>query len=182
MDAEMRETTYINLFAGPGSGKSTTAAGLFSRLKLAGRSAELITEFAKDLTWEENTWALSNQYYVWAMQLMRQKRVLGKVDWAVTDSPILMQLIYHEMYYDRHLGAEYAAHLGEAIRTSFIGFKSLNYFVERGETYDPVGRNQTHEESKVIDRKIKAMLVSLNVPFRAVQRDTAVDQILEDIA
>ena len=26
----------INLFAGPGSGKSTTCAGVFSKLKLAG--------------------------------------------------------------------------------------------------------------------------------------------------
>lgn len=177
----MRETTFINLFAGPGSGKSTTAAGVFSRLKLAGQSAELVTEFAKDLTWEENPWALKNQYYVWAMQLMRQKRIVGKVRWGVTDSPILMQLIYHEMFHDPHLGAEYAAHLGEAIRSSFMAFPAVNYFVERGENYDPVGRHQTHEESKSIDRKIKGMLVSLNVPFRVVQRDTAVEQILGDL-
>lgn len=181
METPMTDTKIINLFAGPGSGKSTTAAGVFSKLKLRGISSELITEFAKDLTWEENPWALKNQYYVWAMQLMRQKRIWGKVKYGVTDSPILMQLIYHEMFKDDHLGAEYSAHLGEAIRTSFEAFPAMNYFIERGENYDPVGRNQTKNEAMVIDRRILGLLSSLNVPFRIVQREIAVDQILEDI-
>ena len=44
----------INLFGVPGSGKSTGAAYIFSRLKMAGINAELITEFAKDKVWEGN--------------------------------------------------------------------------------------------------------------------------------
>ena len=43
----------VNLFGGPGIGKSTTAAGVFNLLKLHGIETELITEFAKDLVWEE---------------------------------------------------------------------------------------------------------------------------------
>lgn len=38
----------INLFAGPGSGKSTTCAGVFSKLKLAGVNCEMALEYAKD--------------------------------------------------------------------------------------------------------------------------------------
>ena len=39
----------VNLFAGPGSGKSTTCAGLFSKLKLAGIYCEMVLEYAKEL-------------------------------------------------------------------------------------------------------------------------------------
>lgn len=38
----------INLFAGPGSGKSTTCAGVFNKLKLAGINCEMALEYAKD--------------------------------------------------------------------------------------------------------------------------------------
>lgn len=41
----------VNLYGGPGVGKSTGAAYVFARLKEAGVVAELVTEFAKDLTW-----------------------------------------------------------------------------------------------------------------------------------
>ncbi len=37
----------INLFAGPGAGKSTTATWLFSQLKIAGISIELTSEYVK---------------------------------------------------------------------------------------------------------------------------------------
>ena len=37
-----------NLFGAPGAGKSTGAAYVFSKLKMAGINAELVTEFAKD--------------------------------------------------------------------------------------------------------------------------------------
>ena len=43
----------VNLFAGPGSGKSTTCAGVFAKLKLAGVNCEMALEYAKDKVWEE---------------------------------------------------------------------------------------------------------------------------------
>ena len=45
----------INLWGAPSSGKSTGASYLFSELKLKGYNVELVTEFAKDLTWEEKS-------------------------------------------------------------------------------------------------------------------------------
>lgn len=44
----------VNLFGAPGAGKSTLAAYVFAKLKMAGVNAELVTEFAKDKTWENN--------------------------------------------------------------------------------------------------------------------------------
>ncbi len=39
------------MFGGPGTGKSTSAAGLFFKMKLAQMEVELVTEYAKDLVW-----------------------------------------------------------------------------------------------------------------------------------
>lgn len=44
----MKNTIIVNLFAGPGAGKSTGAAYIFSKLKLAGIDCEYVSEFAKD--------------------------------------------------------------------------------------------------------------------------------------
>ena len=77
----------INLFGGSGIGKSTLAAKLFSTLKEKGLECELVTEFAKDLVWEERKQALSCQPYVFGEQLRRQCIVGDKVDYIITHSP-----------------------------------------------------------------------------------------------
>lgn len=50
----------VNLFGQPGAGKSTLAAYTFAKLKMMNVNCELVTEFAKDKTWEKNFTALSN--------------------------------------------------------------------------------------------------------------------------
>lgn len=65
----------INLFAGPGSGKSTTCAGVFSKLKLAGVNCEMALEYAKDKVWEQSFHTLDNQIYIFGKQLHRLWRL-----------------------------------------------------------------------------------------------------------
>lgn len=96
------ETKVINLFGNPGSGKSTVAAYLFSELKSRGLEVELVTETAKDLVWDEDRKRLSNQMYVFSTQLHRVDRLIGKVQYIITDSPLLLQIGY---YKERHLPA-----------------------------------------------------------------------------
>lgn len=85
----------INLFGGPGVGKSTTAAGLFAKLKLSGRRAELVTEFAKDLVYEQSHHVLGDSLHVLAQQFHRQWRLAGQgVDYVITDSPLLLNPVY----------------------------------------------------------------------------------------
>ena len=95
----------INLFAGPGSGKSTTCAGLFSKLKLAGINCEMVLEYAKELVWENNLETLDDQIYIFAEQLHRINRLKNKVDVIITDSPLLLSIIYGKSnsYYFRKL-------------------------------------------------------------------------------
>ena len=44
----MKETLVVNLFGGPGTGKSTMMAGIFAKLKSLGYDCEMCVEFAKE--------------------------------------------------------------------------------------------------------------------------------------
>lgn len=87
-------TLIVNLYGGPGTGKSTTAAGLFYKLKEAGINSEYIQEYAKDKTWQADYFTLECQPYITSKQLYRLHRVLDKVDVVVTDSPLIQGLVY----------------------------------------------------------------------------------------
>lgn len=60
----------VNLFGAPGADKSTNSTiYIFSQLKINDINAELVTEFAKDMIWEHNRKALTNQIYMLGNQL-----------------------------------------------------------------------------------------------------------------
>ena len=59
----MRRTIVINLFGGPGVGKSTLCASVFARLKIMGVDCEMASEYVKDIIWEESYKKLENQIY-----------------------------------------------------------------------------------------------------------------------
>ena len=85
----------INFVGGPGSGKSTTAAGVFFGMKVtAQHPVELVTEHAKELTYAEAWKALENQQAVTSEQDQRQRRLQGHVDYVITDSPLFLGCVY----------------------------------------------------------------------------------------
>ena len=89
-----KKPLVINLFGAPGAGKSTGAAIVFSKLKMMGINAELVTEFAKDKTWEHNATALGCQEYVFGKQSYRLARCKEDVDVIITDSPLPLSILY----------------------------------------------------------------------------------------
>ena len=89
-----KTTKYINFFGGPGVGKSTKSAQYFALLKKQGLEVELVTEVAKDLVWEERHRTLDFQAYVTTKQYRNLKRLQGKVDYVITDGPVLLGQIY----------------------------------------------------------------------------------------
>jgi ABC-type oligopeptide transport system ATPase subunit len=84
----------INLWGGPGCGKSTTATGLFSLMKMRGHKVELVTEYAKELTYDNNWDMLTKQELIFPEQYRRQKRLAEQVDYVITDSPLPLNIIY----------------------------------------------------------------------------------------
>lgn len=160
----------VNLFAGPGAGKSTIAAGLFSELKWNGINSELVTEFAKDLTWESRDEALKDQIYVFGKQLHRIKRLSGKVDVVITDSPVLLSLVYGENNDKFH----------ELVIQEFDKFCNLNVFVNRTKPYRQVGRKETEAEARFIDSALINILTDRK--FIVVRGDrTCIPLIVDEV-
>ncbi|MBD5560933.1 MAG: AAA family ATPase [Clostridia bacterium] len=137
----------VNFFGGPGSGKSTAAAALFAELKIRQISCELVTEFAKDLTWEDNRLALTVQPYVFGNQYYRMVRCAGKVDVIITDSPLLLPIIHNT---DARCGPQFNA-MAEA---AYCSFNNLSFFLERPELYESSGRRETEEEVERLAKDI----------------------------
>lgn len=49
----VKNTIIVNLFAGPGAGKTTCAWEIASELKKRNIQAEYVPEYAKELVWDE---------------------------------------------------------------------------------------------------------------------------------
>lgn len=154
----------VNLFGGPGAGKSTTAARLFAELKEEGINCELITEYAKDKVWEESYHVLDNQIYMFGKQSHRQFRVKNKVDVLITDSPLPMML---------HYGRDFSMCFKDLVMEVFHEYDNLNYIIERGNAfqYNPVGRNQDEVEAQLIHDEIRNLLVSRSISYKTIHRE-----------
>jgi hypothetical protein len=148
MNTHSRLPLVVNFFAGPGAGKSTTAAAVFAALKWSGVVCELVCEYAKDKVWEEQMGILNNQYYVFGKQLQRQLRLLEKVDVVVTDAPILLSVIYN-----KNVPA-----FNSVVHEEFLRFNNLNYFVTRAKPYVQVGRYQDEEGAHAVDSDVRQLL------------------------
>ena len=142
----------INLFGSPGVGKSTGAAYVFSKLKMMGINAELVTEYAKDKVWEEAHAPFENQLYMLAKQYFRMTRCENKVDVIITDSPLLLSLLYNTN--QERLGPEF----DKLTKRLFNGYNNLNFYINRTKPYNSSGRLQTEEESKQLEKPLKNIL------------------------
>jgi hypothetical protein len=158
----------INFFGGPGIGKSTQSAGLFTEMKKHHMDVELTYEFPKIVAWEENYSAVKDQFYITANQHRNISRLYGKVKYIIVDSPIILGMVYKDRYSKE---PEYPAMFYDETFDTFVvslfkKYDSLNIVLTRNdETYDENGRFQNLEESKEIDEDIKQKLKDNNIPY-----------------
>ena len=177
-------TKIINLFSGPSAGKSSVAGGLFWELKRIHKRVDAPYEFPKVLAWDENHHAIKDQFFVIGNQHRGIARSWGSVDYIIMDSPILLALIYKNMYSDN---TEYpASFYGDEFDNFIISlhkkYDTLNIFLERDEShFEDSGRYQNLEQSKAIDGKIKEMLQNLDIEYHTTPTDDAIPLILDII-
>lgn len=167
----------INLFGGPGTGKSTTAAELFVALKTADIKIELVHEYAKDLTYAEDSFKLQDQLHMLAEQHHRLLRLKGKVDVAIHDSPFIMGLAYNT---DALIPQKELADLALALHNRYT---HINIFLQRDirlYPYQDYGRNESLEEALVKDKEILELLEKNNLPYTTIKMsNTTVTDILK---
>lgn len=182
-------TKIICLTGGPGVGKSTVAAGVYSKLKQRQISCELVQEVAKEITWEGTQKLLENQIHVFSEQFRRQFRLINKVSYVITDSPLILNSIYFDYYLDRlteedkFFTKKYEDLSRAFFDATFQQFNNLVYVLQRSKSYDINGRNQTLKESIDIDNRIFEKLVTNKIEFINLygNEEQNIDQILHDI-
>lgn len=157
----------INLWAASGAGKSTTAAGLFNLLKIKGISCELVTEYAKDLTWAKNFGDLRHQLAILGEQDRRLRRLVGQVEFAITDSPLPLGLAY--------MTPEYEDFLPGAIKGAYDRYDNYDFFIRRVKPYVQAGRNQTEHEALALDITIRGIFNE----FTGGATDDPLDQAMD---
>ena len=137
----------INFFAGPGAGKSTTAARTFAELKVRGHDVEHIPEYIKTWAHEGRAPKSYDQLYVFAKQLKSEDVILRNVSCIVTDSPLLMNTTYSTLY-----NFQCAPDLIRIAQQFDRDFPPLNLFIERSVDYNPKGRYQSEQEAYDFDQ------------------------------
>jgi AAA domain len=153
----------VNLFAGPGVGKSTIGAVLYGMLSMGGYAAEYIPEFAKVLTWQDHKAALRDQLYIFAKQDHRLEVLRNQpLDFVVMDGPLPLGALY--------IDGGYFKNFEPLVMEVFNSYDNVNFFLERDPDmqYRKLGRNQTEDAAALICERTLALLDRYGVPFSRV--------------
>jgi AAA domain len=152
-------TKIINLYGGPGIGKSATAAYLYYLLKKSNRSVELVQEYVKEWAWENRNIKPFDQIYFFGKQVRKESMLFGKVDYIITDSPVLLNLCYVKKCCD----PEVAHGLFETARAFYAvsprhNIQHIHIVLKRVGAFETNGRFHSQKESEQIDTEIRDLL------------------------
>lgn len=125
---------------------------------MSGINAELVTEYAKDKAWENNTEAIDNQAYIFGQQYYKTTRCENKVDVIVTDSPLLLSALYN---HSEILGEDFNKLVAKISKS----YESINYYINRIKPYNSAGRFQTEEESLAMEKPLRDLLDKYNIEY-----------------
>lgn len=175
-----KNTIVINAFAGPGAGKTTSCLEVAEKLKKQGFVTEYVQEYAKELVYDNNFIMLDghyeHQFAILNEQMKRINRLYGKVDFIVTDSPILL----NNTYLNEDKNTEVYSAYSDSVNKLYGLYNNFNYFVERDTSvFEKEGRIHNLEQSIAIDNELKNMLHNNQIDFDVYTHAT-IDNIVRD--
>jgi len=161
-------TTVINLYAGACAGKTTLAAGLFYEMKKRGCSVENIQEFIKTWAYLKIKPSKFDEFYITGNQINNEAQLYNKVDYIITDSPILLCTFYEEYIFNQRVVEPSVDNFLKL--TSENGIKHINFFIQRDVNmkYNPEGRYQTEEEAIGVDNLLYNFLINKGVKIQNI--------------
>lgn len=171
------ETKLLNFIGGPGNGKSTLAYDVFRLLRQKGKLAEFIPEPTKDMIWEGSVTSLNDQLYIFGESWHRYWRLQNKVEFIVSDAPLVHSLLYGE---------------NDDLAFSMIVVDRIaktkpyyNFLVVRNDAieYEDAGRVHTKAESNNLTNKLVDIMRELEFDYRIAYPSEAqyiVEFVLDD--
>lgn len=165
-------TTILTLYSGPGSGKSTSSSLVYGWLKSHQFSAELAREYAKKWAWQGRKISGLDELYLTGKQIHEESQYLGKVDYVVSDKPVLMDVYYARKY----ASATIARGVEGMVRAFYeevasLGHRHVHVFLSRTKPYDPRGRYEDEATARSMDGEIRQMLGEFGLPYEVVGTD-----------
>lgn len=169
----------INLYGGPGCGKSRTAARLFSEgkniLESNYTSIELVQEYIK-------SWAFSNQHpigydqlHIFSEQLRREELLLRNgVGYIITDCPVPLCAMYAK--YDN---LPYWKELYDIAKHYNDKYESINIILNRPEKYVNNGRFHSLDKAIDLDGFIQREVLFFTNVFLLSTNDITLEAILD---
>ncbi|EFX61475.1 hypothetical protein DAPPUDRAFT_121761 [Daphnia pulex] len=177
-------TTIINLYGAPGVGKTTNAARIFIHLKELGLNVELLDEAAKIPAWEDRIITDFDQFILFGIQSEKEIRLLDKVDYIVTDSPVGLNGFYTMKYHSPELST-CVNHMTQTYYSMLEtkGHVIHNLLLNRTKLYNASGRFQTEEESNEIAKELPFYLdyILKHDYYTAPGNEAGVLRFLEEI-
>lgn len=177
----MKNTIVINISGGPGSGKTTVAAEVFSILKEKGYEVENVSEFAKELVWEGRDEAFNDRLYMHGEQNHRLMQMNGKLDYIITDSPLFLTAIYNNYYLKDKFPKSYNEMIDTVTIETFKLYNNKTYYLKRNTDYKVIGRRESEETANIIDEMIIDYLDDKNIEYQKLSLCSAKDAIIEDL-
>lgn len=172
----MQLKKVINLYGGPGCGKSYISYALMAQLKRQYMDVEFCNEVAKEYTAQErwNTLA-SHQLTIFKEQHEKLFFYRNKTDYVVTDASLLIPLSYYNE--DIYPYKEFA----DFVLATHNEYPNIEIFLERNPKYlyQQSGRKQNLEQAKDKDKVMKHVLDDLGIEYHTMMSDDdTVDKII----
>ena len=170
--------TVINIYGGPGAGKSTAALQLVAELKKRGINADYVSEYAKELVYTKNfdklDGSVQNHREIFYEQKSRLDVMLAGAEVVVTDSPLPLNAVYLKDKSDTYK---------QNVITQFNQYHNFNILIERdlSAPFETEGRIHNLEESMEKDTEIVSMLYENQIPFQRFDRND-IAEIAETIS
>jgi len=167
------KTVVIELFSGPGGGKSVDCADVFSALKKRGVDAEMAREYAKRYAIEGTPIKALDELYILGSQVREESRLLGHVEVVVSDRPVLLSAVYAELYAPEPLRSGVVAAVRGYYATSAAqGFRRIAVLLPRRHKYEHRGRYEDEGGALLADRLVEQELCALHheCPFAGVYK------------
>lgn len=156
----------ICLYGGPGSGKSTTAAGVYYSLSKEGLDVELVREFIKEeMVYNDRFPKGFDQSWIFSSQMHREEKALRHNKIIVADCPVLVAVAYTDYY-----KAPCKDDLMAQAKKFEQQYPSLNIFLDReGIPYKDSGRYQNSTQALEVDSCLKSVLEEAGVSYEVIR-------------
>ncbi len=176
MQSTSKKTLVINAFGGPGAGKTTACLHIASELKKRGFVAEYVSEYAKELVWDKNFKMLDgseeHQKMILSEQKKRIDRLIGQVDFVVTDAPVLLNSVY--------LDLDNKESYDQALVELFNKYDNFNLEIVRDvSSFEQEGRIHNLEQSQQADNDIRCLL-NQNGIYYGTYSHSKLDKIVDN--